>query len=148
MGVAESAPYRGTEYPVGEIFLFADVFFGDRLEKTGPSGAGVEFAFGIKQRIVAIDTTIKAGAVFVVQRTREGPFRGGAAGDVKLQGGKLRLPLRDALLYFWGRRSAQRSAVVRELYDFYGSGGDTWSDIIRKSGGTEPLYPHKHAVAA
>src|ERR1700682_6148261 len=118
MGVAEGALYFRTHYPVRNIFLFAHDFLRDRIEKTGPDGARVKLRARIKQRVVAIDTTIKAGAVFVVQRTREGPFRGGPAGNVKLQGGKLRLPLRDALLYFWGRRGAQRSAVVRELYDF------------------------------
>src|ERR1700719_1627550 len=122
MGVTKTAPYRGTQYPVGEIFLFADVFFGDRLEKTGPSGAGVKLGPGIKQRIVAIDTTIKAGAMLIVQRAGESPFRGGTAGDIKMQGGKLRLPLRGGLLYFCGRRCAQSSTVVRKFYDFYRPG--------------------------
>src|ERR1700680_1543090 len=104
MSVAKTALYLGTHYPVGNIFLFADILFGDRLEKTGPAGARVEFAFGIKYRVVAIDTTIKADAMLVVQRAGEGPFGRGAAGDVKLQGGKLRLPLCGTLLYFCGRQ--------------------------------------------
>jgi len=148
MGVAESAPYCGTQYSVGKIFLFADVFFGDRLEKTGPSGAGVKLGQGIKQRIVAIDTAIKAGAVLIVQRAGESPFGGGPAGDIKLQGGELSLPLRGGLLYFCGRRGAQRSTVVRKLYDFYRPGAGSWFHAIRKSGRTNPLHAHEHAVTA
>src|SRR6202035_4289531 len=93
MGLAESALSLRAHHSEGNIFMFAHILFGDRLKKTGPAGARIKLGARIKQCVVAIDTTIQACAVFVVQRTSERPFRGGAAGDVKLQSSKLRLPL-------------------------------------------------------
>ena len=86
--------------------------------------------------------------MFALERTSEGPFRGGATGHVELQGGELLLPLRGGLLNFCGRQCAQRGTVIVKLYDFYGFGAGGRFNAISKSGGTEPLYARKHPVTA
>src|SRR4051794_3717853 len=70
-----------------------DVFVGDGLEKTWPTGAGIELRIRGKERETATDAGINSVRLIVEQRAAEGPLSSLGAGDGKLLGRQLFTPL-------------------------------------------------------
>jgi hypothetical protein len=85
MRIAERAFHFGAHGAVAEIFSLVNIFTGDGGPETRPARARVKFRAGIKKRIAAGDAAIESRGVLIVERSGEGPLRGGAARDVELQ---------------------------------------------------------------
>src|ERR1043166_6341676 len=97
MGIAARAKDFSPRHPIGVVFLVAYVFRRDRLEKTRPTGAGMEFSPRSKERQTAADTAVHPLALVVEQGSAEGSFRVLPACNPELCRGKLRLPFRVRL---------------------------------------------------
>ena len=70
-----------------------DIFRRDRLEETGPAGAGIEFRVGGEEGQVAADAVVDAVLVVVVKGAAKGRLGAFAARDLVLVGGELLAPL-------------------------------------------------------
>ncbi len=80
-----------------------DVSGCDGLEETGPTGSGVEFTVGRKERIFTIDAAVQASATFVVQCAGKSAFGVSSPRDFVLQFNELRFPLPGSFSNLWHR---------------------------------------------
>jgi hypothetical protein len=92
VAVATRAENFGAFHPVTVVGVGDDIFLGDRLEKAGPAGAGIEFGFGRKQRQPATNAIINARLVIVVKIAAEGALGSLVASDGVLLRGQLLAP--------------------------------------------------------
>src|SRR6202158_4841618 len=111
MAAAAAAVDFGPQHPKGAVFGLADGVV-ERLIKTRPAGAALEFRFRGEQRQVAAGTGEDALAMLLEQRARSRPLGALLAQDLILLRRQLRAPFRIGLfdlelLRGVGRRSAQ-----------------------------------------
>jgi hypothetical protein len=105
MGITGIAHDFYPDHPIGSVFFVLNGIFLDRLGKTGPTGPGIEFDGGVKQRGPATDAGISSRFV----HTAESPGMRGFG----------TLPTGDAIL-FWGQGSLP--FLLRLLYPQIGLG--------------------------
>src|SRR3981189_2988423 len=110
---ARGAGNLGPKQPKGAVFGLADGVV-ERLIKTRPAGAALEFRLRGEQRQVAAGTGEDALAMFLEQRARSRPLGAFLAQDLILLRRQLRAPFRIGLfdlefLRGVGRRNSQPS---------------------------------------
>src|SRR3981081_4480872 len=111
MATAAAAVNFGPQYPESPVFGPADGVV-ERLVRTRPPGASIEFRLRGQQRQVAAGTGEDSLAMFLEQRARSRPLGAFLAQDLILLRRQLRAPFRIGLfdlelLRGVGRRSAQ-----------------------------------------
>ena len=88
MGPAFGGGHLDANHSVGAVFFFEDTPLGERLEKTGPAGAGIEFVIGGKECFSVDDIHINAGRMVIPVSILKGRFCGGITGHRVLFGGE------------------------------------------------------------
>ncbi len=117
MRVAKRAEDFGAAHAVAGVGMADDVFFGDRLEEAGPTGAGIEFGFRRKQGQTTTDADVNAGFMVVVKRAAKSWFGPFAASDAVLFWRQLLFPFFVAFNYFGnGSDRADLAFVVEKSY--------------------------------
>src|SRR6266481_5348487 len=103
MSVATGATGFGAGHAVRAVGVFAHVLLVGRGVEAGPTGAGIEFGFGIEQRCAAGDALIHPRLVVVPVLAAEGTLGARFARHVVLLGCKLLAPFGFGFRYFFGQ---------------------------------------------
>ena len=116
MRIALAAEHFGACHTVAVIGFSGNVLFGNGSPKAWPTGSRFELCIGAEQGVAAANATIHAFVVQLVILASEGRLGALFAGDRKLLGSELALPLFVAFDYFFSGHNSQSLSGVREVH--------------------------------
>src|SRR5882672_9800775 len=96
---ATASDFRSAHQPT-IVRVKTNVLLSGRLPKARPTRVGIEFGFGVKERLAAAEASIDAVFFGVPISAAEGPFGSLLAGDPKLFGRQHLSPFHVALINF------------------------------------------------